>query len=77
MDEWSSNKAKELLVLMVLGSDPRQKRHPSPMGNCIAGSACASHAYSSFNLQKMRNFRVNHPEIAVFSSDLVASASPS
>ena len=34
-----SNEGRELLVLMVLGSDPRQKRHPSPMGSCIAGSA--------------------------------------
>ena len=66
-----------MLVLMVLGSDPRQKRHPSPMGSCIAGSACASYAYSSFHLQKMRNLRVNSPEIAVFTSDLVASVSPS
>ena len=72
-----SNVAKELLVLMVLGSYPQQKRHPSPMGSCIAGSACASYTYSSFHLQKMRNFRVSPPKIAVFSSDLVASASPS
>ena len=76
-DERRSNEAKGMLVLMVLGSDPRQKRHLSPMGSCIAGSVCASYVYSSFQLQKMRNFRVNPPEIAVFSSDLVASASPS
>ena len=68
MDEWRSNEAKELLVLMVLGLDPWQKWHLPPMRSCITGSACASYAYS--------NFRVNSPEIAVFSSDLVASASP-
>ena len=77
MDEWRSNKAKDLLGLMVLGSDPRQKWHPSPMRNCIAGSMCASYAYSSFHLQKMHNFHVNPPKTAVFSSDLVASTSPS
>ena len=77
MDEWRSNEAKELLVLMVLGSDPRQKRHPLPMGSCIAGSACGSYAYSSFHLQKVHNFHMNPPEIAVFSNDLVASASSS
>ena len=76
-DGWRSNEAKELLGLMVLGSDPRQKQHPPVMGNCIAGSACASYAYSSFHLQKMRNFRMNPPKIAVFSSDPMASALPS
>ena len=48
---------------MVLGSDPRQKWHPSPIRSCIAGSAYALYTYSSFHLQKMHNFRMNPPKL--------------
>ena len=59
-----------------IGVGPTTKAAPVADGE-LYRSVCASYAYSSFHLQKIRNFRVNHPEIAVFSSDLVASTSPS